>query len=76
MLEAIPLDEVGGAGYVFQIEMTYRALLLGYRVVEVPITFRDRTAGASKMSRGIVIEAAVHVPRLRWALRGGGRRAR
>lgn len=68
VLEAIPLDEVGGAGYVFQIEMTYRAILLGYRVVEVPITFRDRTVGTSKMSRGIVLEAALRVPRLRWQL--------
>jgi dolichol-phosphate mannosyltransferase len=65
VLEAIPLDEVSSAGYVFQIEMTYRALLLGFRVVEVPITFTDRTQGASKMSRGIVLEAALHVPRLR-----------
>ncbi len=65
VLEAIPLDEVSAAGYVFQIEMTYRALLLGFHVVEVPITFTDRTQGASKMSRGIVLEAALHVPRLR-----------
>ncbi|MGE3141006.1 MAG: glycosyltransferase, partial [Thermoleophilia bacterium] len=42
VLEAIPLDEVTAAGYGFQIEMTYRALLLGFRVVEVPITFRER----------------------------------
>jgi dolichol-phosphate mannosyltransferase len=65
VLKAIPLDQVSSAGYVFQIEMTYRALLLGFRVVEVPITFTDRTLGASKMSRGIVLEAALHVPRLR-----------
>ncbi len=65
VLEAIPLDQVSSAGYVFQIEMTYRALLKGFRVVEVPITFTDRTQGASKMSRGIVLEAALHVPRLR-----------
>lgn len=65
VLQAIPLDQVSSAGYVFQIEMTYRALLLGFRVVEVPITFTDRTLGASKMSRGIVLEAALHVPRLR-----------
>ena len=65
VLEAIPLDEVRGAGYVFQIEMTYRALLAGFRVVEVPITFTDRTQGESKMSRRIVLEAATHVPRLR-----------
>ncbi len=65
VLEAIPLDQVGGAGYVFQVEMTYRALLAGFTVVEVPITFTDRTEGESKMSRRIVLEAATHVPRLR-----------
>ncbi len=69
VLEAIPLDEVGGAGYVFQIEMTYRATLLGFRVREVPITFTDRTEGSSKMSKSIVFEAVTHVPRLRWQLR-------
>ncbi len=65
VLEAIPLDDVSGAGYVFQVEMTYRALLQGFTVLEVPITFTDRTEGQSKMSRGIVVEAAVLVPRLR-----------
>jgi len=69
VLEAIPLDEVGGAGYVFQIEMTYRASMLGFSIVEVPITFTDRTEGTSKMSKGIVLEAVTHVPRLRWDLR-------
>ena len=79
VIEAVPLDQVSSAGYVFQIEMTYRAVLLGFRVVEVPITFTDRTQGASKMSRGIVLEAATHVPRLRRQLgraRGRGRRQR
>ena len=70
VLEAIPLGEVGSAGYVFQIEMTYRALLLGYRVVEVPITFRDRQVGTSKMSGAIVWEAVTATPRLRRRLRG------
>ena len=65
VLEAIPLDEVSAAGYGFQIEMTYRALLGGYRVVEVPIVFHERRRGHSKMSRRIVWEAAVLVPRLR-----------
>ncbi len=65
VLEAIPLDEVTAAGYGFQIEMTYRALLGGFRVVEVPITFTERTRGRSKMSRPIVWEAAALVPRLR-----------
>jgi dolichol-phosphate mannosyltransferase len=70
VLEAIPLDEVTAAGYGFQIEVTYRALLAGFRVVEVPITFTERERGRSKMSRGIVWEAAALVPRLRWRLRG------
>ena len=74
VLDALPLDEVSARGYGFQIEMTYRALLMGYRVVEVPITFSDREMGRSKMSRGIVLEAATLVPRLR--LRLGRRRRR
>jgi dolichol-phosphate mannosyltransferase len=65
VLERIPLEEVAAAGYGFQVEMTYRALLLGFRVHEVPITFTERTRGRSKMSRRIVLEAAVLVPRLR-----------
>jgi dolichol-phosphate mannosyltransferase len=56
-------------GYMFQVEMTYRALQRGLRVVEVPITFRDREVGTSKMSPRIALEAAWLVPRLRW--RGG-----
>jgi dolichol-phosphate mannosyltransferase len=71
VLEAIALDEVGAEGYAFQIEMTYRATLLGFAVVEVPIVFSDRVRGGSKMSRRIVAEAAWRVPQLRWrALRG------
>ena len=73
VLEALPLDEVSARGYGFQIEMTYRALLLGFRVAEVPITFSERALGRSKMSRGIVLEAATLVPRLRRRL---GRTAR
>jgi dolichol-phosphate mannosyltransferase len=65
VLEAIPLDRVGGAGYVFQVEMTYRALLAGFRVAEVPIVFTEREHGRSKMNRRIVVEAAVLVPALR-----------
>ena len=52
VLEAIPLEDVHAAGYGFQIEMTYRALLLGFRVVEIPIIFTDRELGQSKMSGG------------------------
>lgn len=67
VLERIPLNEVNAAGYGFQVEMTYRALLLGFRVVEVPITFTERVQGTSKMRGGIVTEAALLVPRLRRA---------
>jgi dolichol-phosphate mannosyltransferase len=66
VLEAIDLDSIQARGYAFQVEMTYRAIRAGFRVVEVPIVFRDRRAGSSKMGRSIVAEAAVQVPRLRF----------
>jgi dolichol-phosphate mannosyltransferase len=70
-LAAIPFDGVHAGGYVFQIEMTYRASRGGARVVEVPITFKDRRVGRSKMSRRIIVEALLVVVRLRWdELRG------
>jgi dolichol-phosphate mannosyltransferase len=65
VLEHIDLDSIRAEGYVFQIEVTYRALLAGYRVKEIPIVFRDRTHGASKMSTRIALEAMLAVPRLR-----------
>jgi dolichol-phosphate mannosyltransferase len=65
VLEAIDLDSIRAEGYVFQIEVTYRALLAGFRVTEVPIIFRDRTHGASKMSSRIALEAMWAVPTLR-----------
>jgi dolichol-phosphate mannosyltransferase len=72
-LTAIPFEGVHAGGYVFQIEMTYRASRSGARVREVPITFRDRRVGQSKMSRRIVFEALVVVLQLRWEeLRGRG----
>jgi dolichol-phosphate mannosyltransferase len=71
VLESIDLETIDAAGYVFQIETTYRTLRKGYRVVEVPIRFADRTAGQSKMTRAIVLEAVWKVPALRLAgLRG------
>ena len=71
----VPFEGVRAGGYVFQIEMTYRASRLGARVVEVPITFRDRRAGQSKMSRRIIVEALLVVLSLRWdELRGRGPR--
>ncbi|HET9720694.1 MAG TPA: polyprenol monophosphomannose synthase [Solirubrobacteraceae bacterium] len=69
VLEAIDLPGVRAEGYVFQIEVTYRALRNGFRVVEVPIVFSDRTVGTSKMSTRIALEAMWAVPRLR---SGGG----
>ncbi len=70
-LDGVPFAGVRAGGYVFQIEMTYRASRLGARIVEVPITFRDRRVGQSKMSRRIVVEALLVVIRLRWdELRG------
>jgi dolichol-phosphate mannosyltransferase len=65
VLERIPLAAVDAQGYMFQIEMTYRAIREGFRVVEVPITFADRRLGGSKMSRRIVLEAVRRVPQLR-----------
>jgi dolichol-phosphate mannosyltransferase len=71
VLETIDLDAIHSKGYAFQIEGTYRTLRKGFSVVEVPIRFADRTAGQSKMSRTIFLEAVVNVPRLRLAaLRG------
>jgi len=68
VLEAIRLDTVGALGYAFQVETTYRTILAGFRVEEVPIVFNDRRVGESKMSRRIVAEAALRVPLMR--LRG------
>ena len=70
-LEAINLDGVRSQGYSFQIEMTYRAWLKDFRIMEIPIIFVDRTVGESKMTRSIMLEAAVMIPRLRiWKLLG------
>ena len=66
VLEAIHFDGVRSRGYAFQVELTYRAVRAGFRVVEVPITFRDRRRGQSKMSWRIAAEAMVLVPRLRF----------
>ncbi|MGH2972723.1 MAG: polyprenol monophosphomannose synthase [Gaiellaceae bacterium] len=67
VLERIDLDAIESKGYAFQIETTYRAIRAGFTVVEVPIVFSDRTAGQSKMSRAIVLEAVTRVPALRFA---------
>jgi dolichol-phosphate mannosyltransferase len=65
VLEAIDLPTVRSHGYAFQVELTYRALVRGFRVTEVPIVFRDRLRGTSKMSWRIAAEAAWLVPQLR-----------
>ncbi|MGH2951227.1 MAG: polyprenol monophosphomannose synthase [Solirubrobacterales bacterium] len=65
VLEAIDLDSIASLGYAFQVETTYRALRAGFRVVEVPITFRERRVGESKMTGAIVVEAALRVPAMR-----------
>jgi dolichol-phosphate mannosyltransferase len=62
VLEAIDLPSVRAEGYVFQIEVTYRAILAGFSVLEIPIVFADRTAGSSKMSSRIALEAMLLVP--------------
>jgi dolichol-phosphate mannosyltransferase len=66
VLEAIHFDGVRSRGYAFQVELTYRAVRGGFRVVEVPIVFRDRQHGQSKMSWRIAAEAMWLVPRLRF----------
>jgi dolichol-phosphate mannosyltransferase len=65
VLETIDLGAVTTHGYGFQIEVTYRALRAGFRIVELPITFVDRRVGQSKMSGAIVVEAMRQVPLLR-----------
>jgi dolichol-phosphate mannosyltransferase len=66
VLEAIHFDGVRSQGYAFQVELTYRAVRAGFNVVEVPIVFRDRQRGQSKMSWRIAAEAMWLVPRLRF----------
>ncbi len=65
VLRAIDLDSVGASGYAFQVELNYRCHQAGFRIKELPIVFPDRVAGQSKMSRAIVVEAALMVVRLR-----------
>jgi dolichol-phosphate mannosyltransferase len=65
LLERIDLSSLRAQGYVFNIELTYRALMLGCSVQEIPIVFRDRKEGHSKLSLPVAIEALFLVPRLR-----------
>jgi dolichol-phosphate mannosyltransferase len=66
VLETIHLDSVHADGYGFQIELTYYAVKAGFSVVEVPIVFRERQLGTSKMSPRIALEAVWKVPALRF----------
>lgn len=76
VLEAIDLGSISAFGYAFQVETTYRAIRAGFRVVELPIVFRDRRVGESKMTRRIVLEAAWRVPAMRLAGNRTGRPTR
>ena len=67
VLERLDLSDVHADGYGFQIELTYRTLVAGFHVREVPIVFRERRNGASKMTGRIALEAAWIVPSLRWS---------
>jgi dolichol-phosphate mannosyltransferase len=67
VLEHLLGRPIAARGYGFQVQMTYEALRAGYRVHEIPIVFRDRVRGSSKMHFGVVTEAALMVPRLRLA---------
>jgi dolichol-phosphate mannosyltransferase len=66
VLETLDLDKIRFVGYAFQIEMKYAARSLGFKIVEVPITFTDRIEGSSKMSKNIVREAIWGVLQMRW----------
>jgi len=66
LLQAIDFDKIKFTGYAFQIEMKYTAWKLGFKIIEVPIIFTDRTEGESKMSRGIFREAILGVIQLRF----------
>ena len=66
LLEDISIDSLRSDGYAFTIEATWRAVRQGARITEAPIIFTERRAGASKLSRRIVVEAALLVWKLRW----------
>lgn len=65
VLKAIKIDEVSSDGYVFQIELKFRAILAGFKWTEIPIIFCDRIEGQSKMSTSVIVEAVLRVIALR-----------
>jgi len=69
VLEAIDLDHINSNGYSFQVEMTHRAWMKGFKIVETPIVFEERRSGESKMSKRIVFEALAEVWRLFFSAR-------
>ena len=66
VLESINLDKIVFVGYAFQIEMKFAAWKLGFKIKEVPITFKDRKYGVSKMNKGIIQEGVLGVLKLKW----------
>ncbi|MGB3775953.1 MAG: polyprenol monophosphomannose synthase [Leeuwenhoekiella sp.] len=66
ILEQINLDKIKFVGYAFQIEMKFKAYLLGYKIEEVPVIFVDRTRGTSKMNTGIISEAVIGVLKMKF----------
>ena len=66
VLETINLDEITFTGYAFQIEMKFASWKLGFKIVEVPITFVDRKLGVSKMNKGIIKEGVIGVLKIQW----------
>lgn len=66
VLDAINFDEIKFVGYAFQIEMKFASWKLGFKIVEVPITFVDRKLGSSKMNKGIIKEGVLGVIRIQW----------
>jgi len=76
VLEAIDLENVHSNGYSFQVEMTFRAQLRGFRIAEVPIIFAERRAGQSKLSKGVVVESFIMPLKLRWNARSIKRQLR
>ena len=76
VLQSIDFDKIKFIGYAFQIEMKYAAYSLGFKISEVPITFKDREKGQSKMSLKIIKEAIFGVLQMRWEVLKGGFRKR
>jgi dolichol-phosphate mannosyltransferase len=66
VLDAINFEQIRFVGYAFQIEMKFAAWKLGFRIVEVPITFVDRKFGSSKMHSGILKEGVLGVLKIQW----------